>query len=146
MNDAHSGSLADMTGYLDSRAAIVKGHGMPQAPACFASEEGVSENVPDDEGARTEPSRRVQKSQTASLVHLRGLQAALRRVDSHIRTTAVQEPAHGSLSEHCCISHQPALPRIPARLTPFRQSSGTNVVGDWGAPGPGDPSMILKGR
>jgi hypothetical protein len=65
-------------------------------------------------------------------MHLRKLQAALRRIDSHIRTTAVQEPAHGSLNEYCCISYQPALPRIPARLTPFGQSSGTNVVGDWG--------------
>jgi len=40
-------------------AAIVKGHGMPQASACFASEEDVSEDESDDEGARTEPSRRV---------------------------------------------------------------------------------------
>jgi len=30
-------------------------------------------------------------------------------------------------SEHCCISHQPALPRMPVHLTPFGQSSGTNV-------------------
>ena len=65
--------------------AIVKGHGMPQAPACFASEEDVSEN----EGAHTEPSRRVRESETTSLMHLRKLRAALRRVDSYIRTTAM---------------------------------------------------------
>lgn len=72
-------------------AAMVKGHGMPQAPACFASEEDVSEN----EGPHTGPSRRVQESETTSLMHLRKLRAALRRVDSHVRTTAVQEPAQG---------------------------------------------------
>jgi hypothetical protein len=69
--------------------AMVKGHGMPQAPACFASEEDVSEN----EGPHTGPSRRVRESETTSLMHLRKLRAALRWVDSYIRTTAVQEPA-----------------------------------------------------
>src|ERR1700735_1268258 len=54
-------------------AAIVKGHGIPQAPTSFASEKVVSEDESDDEGARTEPSRRVRKSQTASLMHLRKL-------------------------------------------------------------------------
>jgi hypothetical protein len=106
--------------------AIVKGHGMPQATACFAIEEDVSEI----EGGHAEPSRRVRESETTSLMHLRKLRAALRRVDSHVRTTAVQEPAQRqSPSEHCCTSHQPALPRIPTRLTPFGQCSGTNAVG-----------------
>jgi hypothetical protein len=31
-------------------AVIVKGYGMSQAPACFASEEDVSEDESDDEG------------------------------------------------------------------------------------------------
>ena len=84
--------------------ANVESHGMPQEPACFASEEDVSEM----EGAHTEPSRRVRKSEATSLMHLRKLGAALRRVNSHIRATAV---------EQFCISHLPAL--LENAYTPY---------------------------
>lgn len=66
---------------------IVKGHGMPQATACFASEEDVSE----DEGVTLS----LQDGSERAKQRLRKLRAALRRVGSHVRTTAVQEPAQG---------------------------------------------------
>src|SRR4051794_35879939 len=76
--------------------AIVKGHGMPQAAIGFTSEEDACEN----EGGRAKLSGRVRKSETASLMHLRKLRVALKRFNSHIRTTAVQEPGQGrALSE-----------------------------------------------